>query len=152
MSSYENGVRTRIGRIWNDMKKRCMNKNHNSYKYYGAKGITVCDEWINDVDAFKEWALSHGYNDNLSIDRINNKGNYSPDNCRWVDSKQQGNNRGTCRYLEHDGVTMSMQQWADYKGINYKTLARRIYKGLSVKDALDTPVNKKLSYRRKSEV
>lgn len=84
---------SRLYGIWRNMKTRCYNKNDVSYqKWYGAKGISICDEWRNDFAAFQEWALSHGYADNLSIDRINSCGDYSPSNCRWATAKEQAQN------------------------------------------------------------
>jgi hypothetical protein len=79
------------------MKYRCNNPKARKYKFYGGAGITVCKEWETNFSQFKEWALSHGYSDNLSIDRINNGGNYEPTNCRWADSVTQNNNRRICR-------------------------------------------------------
>ena len=86
--------KTRLYNIWSNMKERCENNNHPDYKrWYGARGITVCDEWRNDFKAFYDWSMSNGYSDELTIDRINNDGNYEPTNCRWVDAKTQANNR-----------------------------------------------------------
>ncbi len=75
------------------MKTRCYKKSDYHYKWYGARNIKICDEWINDFVAFQKWAISNGYSENLTIDRINNDGNYEPNNCRWVDMKTQCNNR-----------------------------------------------------------
>ena len=85
---------TRIYRIWKRMKSRCYNKNTEDYKkWYGKNGIIVCDDWKNNFQSFYDWAMSNGYQENLTIDRINPDGNYEPDNCRWADAKTQSQNR-----------------------------------------------------------
>lgn len=86
------GRHSRLYNIWCGMRKRCVNQNCIAYGNYGGRGIKVCDEW-DDFTTFREWALSHGYADNLSIDRINVNGSYCPGNCRWSDAKEQANNR-----------------------------------------------------------
>lgn len=92
--NYSHGYSgTRVYRIWRSMKSRCYNKNNPRYHRYGGRGITVCDEWLHNPKAFCEWALSHGYEDTLSIDRINNDNGYSPDNCRFADMNTQALNR-----------------------------------------------------------
>ncbi len=86
----------RLHRIWSNMKARCSVKTHQSYKNYGGRGISVCDEWFNDYLSFHLWAVSHGYKDTLTIDRIDNDGNYCPENCRWISkSENSGKTRAT---------------------------------------------------------
>ena len=84
---------TIIHKIWIEMNHRCYLKSDTNYKKYGARGIIVCDKWKNDFMAFYDWAMLHGYNDNLTLDRIDNDGNYEPNNCRWATYSQQNKNR-----------------------------------------------------------
>lgn len=100
---------SRLYRCWIDMKGRCLNENYVNYKYYGGRGIIVCDEWLDDFIAFYNWAISNGYSDNLTIDRIDNNGNYEPGNCRWATksvqnmSKRHKNTSGYIGICKHSG-------------------------------------------------
>lgn len=119
---------TRIYKIWCGMKTRCYNKNSKSYENYGGRGITVCDEWIHDFMNFYDWAMLNGYTDELSIDRIDNDGNYEPKNCRWTTHKEQSNNTRRTRLFLHNGVIKSLKQIATDENIDYKMLARKMLK------------------------
>lgn len=95
----------RLYKIWKTMKGRCFNKTDKHYDRYGDRGITVCDQWRNDFQAFYDWAMANGYDENApygkcTLDRIDNNGNYEPSNCRWVDMKVQSNNRSTNRKVK----------------------------------------------------
>lgn len=119
---------SRIYRSWANMKARCSNKNNSRYYCYGANGIKVCDEWLNDFQAFYEWSMSNGYTDELTIDRIDVNGNYEPSNCRWTTVKEQNNNTRRNRLITYNGKTQTLSQWAEELGIKYKTLQNRIDK------------------------
>lgn len=133
---------SRLYQIWSTMLKRCDNPKSISYKNYGARGITVCEEW-KQFEPFMEWAIENGYQDHLTIDRIDNDGNYCPDNCRWSSVKEQANNRRTCRFINYNGKTQTMKQWAEETGIRMGTLYRRlVYLNWSVEKALTAKVRK----------
>ncbi len=121
---------TRLYRIWKSMRTRCLNPNSRSWDSYGGRGITICPEW-NDYTAFQEWAISSGYRDGLSIDRIDVDGNYCPENCRWATAEEQSNNKRNSRLISINGVTHTLAQWSAIAGINRGTLKSRVESGWS---------------------
>lgn len=129
---------TRIYGIWAAMKARCGNPNYTEYELYGGRGVKVCEEWI-DFMNFHEWAKISGYSDDLSIDRINNDGNYEPSNCKWSTPKEQANNRRSNRMISYKGKTMNLKEWASALGMGYRSLHKRINKGWSVEEAFTRP-------------
>lgn len=116
---------TRLHRIWSNMRARCNNPNRREYKYYGQKGIEICNEW-NDFTTFYEWAINNGYKEGLTLDRIDVNGNYEPLNCRWTTAKEQGNNRSNNHLITYNGETKTVTQWAEERNINHDTLYSRI--------------------------
>ena len=107
----------KLKKVWRGMKERCERPNHSSYKNYGARGISVCDSWKDDFDCFYQWAIANGYSNGLSLDRIDNDGNYCPENCRWATCKQQGNNTRSCRFITYNGDTKTMREWEEHLGL-----------------------------------
>lgn len=134
---------TRLHCIWKNMKQRCYNPKHKNYDVYGGRGITICDEWIRDFASFERWALNNGYNDNLSIDRINANQGYSPDNCRWATQREQCNNTRRTILVEISGETHSMKEWCEIMSLQYGTVMNRVHRGMDCKSAL-------LYYRQKA--
>lgn len=135
----------RLYKIWADMKTRCYNENCAAYERYGGSGVEVCNEW-QDYLPFKEWALKNGYNEELTIDRIDPFGNYTPGNCRWADYHTQNcNKKNTPRY-KFNGEEHSLSEWSEITGINFHTLSNRIhaYKW-DIDRALSTPARNKAS-------
>lgn len=129
----------RIYKTYTTMMRRCYNPECEKFKTYGAKGITVCDEWKEDPIAFYNWAISNGYSDDLTIDRIKVQGNYEPSNCRWATQKQQANNRTTNIFLTLNGVTLTVTEWADILCVDSRMLFLRLKRGWSTEKTLTTP-------------
>ena len=130
---------TRLYRIWSNMKTRCYNTKNKNFERWGARGIYVCDEWKNNFNAFYEWSIKSGYADNLTIDRIDNNGPYSPNNCKWSTPKEQANNTRKVRIIEFRGEKHSLHEWSRIMNIEACTLFYRL-KRLNVEDAFLTPL------------
>lgn len=133
---------TRLYNIWRKMKNRCFSPGCDAYERYGGRGITVCQEW-SSFKNFRKWALENGYKDDLSIDRIDNNGNYCPENCRWATAKQQMNNKSDNHLITFKGKTQTLAQWSEELEINRYTLFNRIDRGMSVEEAFTKPVERK---------
>lgn len=145
--NYKHGLRkSRLFSIWASMKSRCFNPNFPSYKSYGGRGITICKEWL-EFKNFHEWALSNGYADNLTIDRIDNNGNYEPSNCRWTNSKTQSRNTRRNVNITINDETNALIEWCEIYKINYKTVRDRLHRGWNILDALRKPIETK--FKRK---
>lgn len=128
--------KTRLYQIWKQIRQRAL-KHTSKSEHYFDRGIVMCDEWANNFKSFKEWSLANGYNDNLSIDRIDNSKGYSPNNCRWTTAKVQANNRSNNTYITINGETMSLSSWCDKLGVNRKTASSyRRYHNISYEDAI----------------
>ena len=140
-----NASNTRLYHIWTCMKDRCYNPKNKKYKDYGGRGIIICDEWINDFEAFANWAYDNGYIENVSrgectIDRIDVNGNYCQQNCRWVNQKVQTNNKRNNHYITYNGETHTVTEWNNILGYKKGVLSRRIFNGWSIEDAFTKPV------------
>lgn len=141
----------RLNTIWHGMRTRCTNPKDYHFKRYGAKGIKVCDEWMNNFEAFYEWSVSHGYRDDLSIDRINPYGDYEPNNCRWVDNITQQNNKTNNHYIVFNGKKQSASMWARELGIDVSLIYNRLKRGWSVEDTLTIPKGQTPNYKEFKE-
>lgn len=122
---------TKLYNVWCSMKRRCDLKTQRAYKDYGGRGISVCDEWKNDYTSFRDWALSHGYAEGLTIDRINNNGNYEPSNCRWVPFSVQCNNRRSNILVDHNGESHSVAEWCRILNLSDTMIYQRIQSGMA---------------------
>ena len=137
---------TRLYRIYNNMKTRCLNPNTRSWNRYGGRGIEICSEWIHSFVSFREWAFKNGYTDDLTLDRINNDGNYEPNNCRWITVKQQSLNRSSNHLIEINGMFKPLDEWSRIYGKNPKTIRDRLARGWNIFDALNQPIDTRWSH------
>lgn len=126
---------TRLHGIWQMMKQRCLNPNQRTFKWYGARGITVCPEWL-DFTGFYEWAVANRYSDGLTLDRIDPNGDYTPENCRWVSWKEQMNNKRSNRLISAFGKTLTVQEWSEATGIPRSTIVNRLKLGWTSEQAV----------------
>lgn len=113
-------------RRWSNMKHRCSSPNDKKYEIYGGRGIKVCDEWKNDFKAFYDWSIANGYEEGLTLDRINVDGDYEPSNCRWATLDVQNNNKRNNHYITIDGETKTLAQWCRVYCIEARTVRQRM--------------------------
>lgn len=150
MNTKHGDSNTRLYNVWAGIIYRCENKKCKSYKHYGGRGISVCDEWRKKYSTFKDWAMANGYKENLTIDRIDVNGNYEPLNCRWVTMKKQANNKRTNLFITYNGITKTASEWD--KEMNYErgTIQRRIRAGWSIDRTIEEKpfIGKNQSYKK----
>lgn len=135
----------RLYRIWCNMRFRCNKEYNTHYDLYGGRGIKVCQEWDNLNDGFQnfeKWAKQSGYSDDLTIDRINNDGNYEPDNCRWVNMVVQSRNKRNSRIVTFNGETLHIKDMAEKHNIPANVAENRYQKGWSIEKIFSTPYKK----------
>lgn len=118
------------------MKDRCNRVNCPAYKDYGGRGISICEEWLDNFESFYRWAISNGYSDTLTIDRIDNNKGYSADNCRWITRTKQCLNTRYNKFIEYNGKTQTLKEWADELNIPYHKTWRRLNRGWSFERAI----------------
>ena len=118
----------RIGRIFNGMRARCYNSNSDDYKWYGDKGIKICNEWLENPKLFEDWAIQNGYQDDLTIDRIDENKDYCPNNCRWVPNAINAKYKSTTSHICVNGITHSGREWSSILGFNQTLISQYIKK------------------------
>ena len=133
---------------WVSMKARCNNKRNPKFPSYGGRGITVCKEWENDFCSFLEWSLKNGYDEQLTLDRIDNNKGYFPKNCRWTTRKVQQNNTRHNKHIEYNGQTKTLSQWCELLNLSRSAVNYRLMNGYSINDAFEIPIRKR---RNKNE-
>lgn len=143
-----NGLNPKLGKAWENMKTRCYNPNQEEFHNYGGRGIVVCEEWKNSKRVFVEWAMKSGYQDGLSLDRIDVNGNYEPGNCRWATDHIQTRNMRRNRMVTFNGKTQCITDWATELDISVGALKKRI-KRHGVEYALTAPLDKNRSSRHR---
>lgn len=143
---------TRLYKIWIGMKKRCYNPNSKPYRNYGSRGISICQEWLDDFLNFYNWSIDNGYSDDLSIDRIDVNGNYEPSNCRWVPDKEQVRNQRRTIYFNLFGMKKPLSEWCEYAEIKNARAYQRYKNGNNPFDESEIrKIREKLEYGGKCD-
>jgi hypothetical protein len=130
--------KTRIYNTWVHMKGRCFNPSNKRYVYYGGRGITVCEKWLTFEGFYED--MKEGYSSKLTLDRINVNGNYEKSNCRWITVQEQQNNKRNNRIYVYNGTTDTLKRLCQLYDVGYGTVQYRLKKGLSIKDAIELPL------------
>jgi len=130
---------TRLFNIWIGMRQRCRDTALPEYPRYGGRGIKVCSEWDENFETFEKWAYENGYDDSLTIDRIDVNGNYEPSNCRWITMFEQQSNKRSNILLTYKGETRTAKEWSRITNISYSALIQRVHRGWDVERVLTTP-------------
>lgn len=133
------GSITKLYKVWAAVKQRCTNPKNKAYKNYGGRGIKLCDEWL-EYEPFEEWAFENGYAEGLQLDRIDNNGSYSPDNCRFVSTLENSHNKRNNVWITIDGKTALAVDWAKEVGVDVEVIRKRLRKGWTPKEAVFAPL------------
>lgn len=152
-STTHNQRHTHLYEVWKGIRQRCKNPKRKGYHNYGGRGITICEEWDKSFQAFYDWSYANGYSTEnqkneklkLTIDRIDNNGNYEPSNCRWVDRKTQASNMRTTKLITINGETKCLAEWFRNYNISSWTYYTRIKYGWTIEEALTKPIGSKKS-------
>ena len=143
LNTTHNGSNTRLYAIWNKIKDRCYKQKSKDYKNYGARGIIVCNEWLNSFESFRDWALQNNYKENLTIERKNVNGSYEPDNCTWITiQEQQQNKRPPISKFINKRLSKSIKELAKENNLSHTLVYKRLATGWSLEKALNTPKRK----------
>lgn len=133
-------TKSKLYKVFDAIKQRCYNKHNKQYKHYGGRGIAVCDEWKNDFMTFYDWAVSNGYKEGLTIDRIDVNGNYEPSNCRLATQKQQQRNKRNNIIIVVNGKKHCLMEWCELLNLSYTAVRKRIGRGWAIEKALELEV------------
>lgn len=143
----KHGIKSILYNKWSSIKNRCYNQKTKDYKHYGARGIKICEQW-KDYNNFRKWAIKTGYQDGLTIDRIDVNGNYEPNNCKWITMKEQQRNKRNNRIITYKGKSLTLVEWGEIYNIHPDRIGARLKDGWSIEDALckkvKSPVKEKI--------
>ena len=142
-SAKHGDYKERLYGIWSHAKSRCNNTNNTRYSDYGGRGIKICDEWNEDYARFKDWSLKNGYKENLTLDRIDNNGNYTPQNCRWATAKQQQRNTNRNRIITFNGESHCVPEWSEITGLPIETIRARLKRKWNIDRLMTQPLRQR---------